>query len=336
MSLLFSPLTVGGLELKNRIVMSPMCMYSVYQEDGKVTPWHKVHYVSRATGQAGLIMTEAAAVLPIGRISKRDLGLWEDGQIAGLRELTELIHAEGAKAAIQLAHAGRKTTAADAGVSSSAVAFPGMPVPEALTAEGIGEVVEAFAAAARRSKEAGFDVVEIHGAHGYLLNQFLSPLINKREDEYGGSREARFLFLRRVVEAVKKEWSGPLFVRLSANEYNEKGNTAEDILYYAKELAGLGVHLIDCSSGGVVPADIKLFPGYQVPYAEAIRKGAGIATGAVGLITTGRQAEEILAKEQSDLIFIAREFLRDPYWPRTAAKELGAELTPPAQYQRGW
>jgi NADPH2 dehydrogenase len=335
-SLLFSPVTIGGVELKNRIVMSPMCMYSSHNQDGRVTPWHVAHYASRAAGQAGLIMVEATAVSPVGRISKRDLGLWNDAQIEGLRQITDLIHAEGAKSAIQLAHAGRKTLAAEAGQAPSAIAFPDMPEPVALTTEEIEEVIRAFSAAALRAKEAGFDIIELHAAHGYLLNQFLSPLSNLREDEYGGGIQGRFLLVQRVIEAVKQVWQGPLFVRISADEYHPQGNSKEDILYFVRKMTSLGVHLIDCSTGGVVPAAISPNPGYQVTYAEEIRKLAQVPTGAVGLITTGSQAEEILSKGQGDLIFIGRELLRDPYWPRTAAKELGVELKAPVQYERAW
>lgn len=336
MSLLFSPFTIGGLELKNRIVMSPMCMYSCEAEDGRITPWHQVHYVSRAVGQAGLIMVEATAVVPEGRISKRDLGLWEDSQIEGFRQLTEQIRAQGSRSAIQLAHAGRKSEAVPAGAAPSPVAFPGMPVPRALTLREIDGVVDAFISAARRAAAAGFDVIELHAAHGYLLNQFLSPLANQREDEYGGSREGRFLLLRRVVEGVRKVWDGPLFVRISADEYNSQGNTLDDMVYYVKELSSLGVHLADCSTGGVVPASIQPGPGYQVKYAAEIRSRTGMPTGAVGIITSGVQAEEILRQSQADLIFIGRALLKDPYWPRTAAAELGAELKPPVQYSRAW
>ncbi|RAV05463.1 NADPH dehydrogenase NamA [Paenibacillus sp. YN15] len=336
MSLLFSPAIVGGVELKNRIVMSPMCMYSVTAEDGVVTPWHITHYASRAVGQAGLIILEATAVLPEGRISPRDLGIWDDSQVPGLTELVAAIHSSGAKAGIQLGHAGRKTMAADKGVAPSPLPFPDMPVPEELTAEGIAGVIDAFAAAARRAVLAGFDVVELHAAHGYLLSEFLSPLANHRQDHYGGSRENRFALLRQVIEAVKQEKPGALFVRISAEEYAPGGNTREDILYFAREMKASGVDLIDTSTGGVVLADIRYYPGYQVPYAADIRKETGIATGAVGLITTGTQAEEILAAGQSDLIFIGRSFLRDPYWPRTAAVELGHNIQAPAQYERGW
>ncbi len=336
MSTLFSTAKIGGVELKNRIVMSPMCMYSVHKEDGIVTPWHVTHYVSRAVGLAGLILLESTAVLPEGRISVRDLGIWEDSQMPALTALVEAIHQAGSKAGIQLGHAGRKTTAAAKGVAPSPVAFPDMPVPEELTADGIAQVIAAFAAAAKRAVQAGFDVVELHAAHGYLLNEFLSPLTNHRQDQYGGSRENRFTLLRQVIEAVKREKPGALFVRISAEEYAQGGNTREDVLYFAREMKALGVDLIDTSTGGVVPADIRFYPGYQVPYAADIRKEAGIATGAVGLISTGGYAEEVLASDQADLIFIGRAFLRDPYWPRTAAAELGVSLQAPAPYERGW
>lgn len=336
MSLLFSPAVIGNVQLKNRIVMSPMCMYSVYEEDGAVTDWHHIHYASRAEGQAGLILLEATAVLPEGRISTRDLGIWDDRHVPGLAKLTGLIHAAGAKAGIQLAHAGRKSRAGKQGVAPSPLPFPEMPVPQELTREGIELVVEAFTAAARRAVLAGFDVLELHAAHGYLLNAFLSPLTNQRQDEYGGSAENRFLLLRRVIEAVRKEKPDALFVRISAEEYAPGGSTQEDILYFTREMKALGVDLIDTSTGGVVPAEIRFFPGYQVPYAARIRKEAGIPTGAVGLIESGTQAESILSAGDSDLIFIGRALLRDPYWPRTAAKELGYSLKPPVQYERGW
>lgn len=336
MSLLFSPITLGGLELKNRIVVSPMCMYSSFEENGRVTPWHQVHYGSRAAGQAGLVIVEATAVLPEGRISKQDLGLWEDSQVEGFRALNELLHAQGSKSGVQLAHAGRKSNAVGTGAAPSAIAFPGMPEPRALSLQEIDDVVAAFANAAVRAAEAGFDVIEIHAAHGYLLNQFLTPLANCREDAYGGDRSSRFLLLRRVITEVKKVWNGPLFVRISADEYNEQGNTMDDMIYYVNEMKSLGVHLIDCSTGGVVPAAIQPQPGYQVPYAAQIRQSTGLATGAVGLITSGTQAEDILAREAADLIFIGRPFLRDPYWPRTAALELGEVLKAPVQYERGW
>lgn len=336
MALLFSSFTIGKMQLKNRIVMSPMCMYSVMAEDGKVTDWHLVHYGSRAVGQAGLIILEATAVTPQGRISTRDLGIWEDGHVEGLRRIVDLVHGQDAKIGIQLAHAGRKARVPGPIIAPSEIPFEGMPVPNAMTLKQIEQVIEAFALGARRAKQAGFDVIEIHAAHGYLINQFLSPLSNKRTDEFGGSHRKRFELLRRVTEAVKQEWDGPLFVRLSVNEYHEEGNSVKDMVEYARMLKELGVDLIDCSSGGVVPANIQPEPGYQVPYSEMIRREVGIATGAVGLITGGPQAEQILQDNKADLIFIGRAFLSDPYWPRSAANVLGVRLLPPKQYERGW
>lgn len=333
---LFSPYTIGNITLKNRIVMSPMCMYSVTAKDGKVNNWHYTHYTSRAVGQAGLIIVEASAVTPGGRISYQDVGIWEDAQIANLQHLTALVHEQGAHIGIQLAHAGRKAGLDEAPVAPSAIAFEGMALPTALTTEEIAAIVAAFRQGARRAKEAGFDVIEIHGAHGYLINEFLSPLSNLRSDTYGGSRDNRYRFLQEIIDAIKTEWSGPLFCRISANEYAEGGNTLEDFVYYAQRMKQQGIDLVDCSSGGVVATPIRPYPGYQVPAGDTIRKEAGIATGAVGLITNGVQAEEILSNKRADLIFLARALLRDPYWPRTAAAELGVTLTPPEQYARGW
>ncbi|MEH7883041.1 NADPH dehydrogenase NamA [Bacillus sp. JJ1609] len=334
---LFSPYEMKGLTLKNRIVMAPMCMYSCEKEDGIVTDWHVTHYTSRAVGQVGLIILEATAVTPQGRISHQDLGIWSDEHVAGLARLTEQIKQNGAAAGIQLAHAGRKAALRDEIIAPSALAFDeNYKEPKAMTVEEIKETVEAFKLAAERAKSAGFDVIEIHAAHGYLINQFLSPLTNKREDEYGGSPENRFRFLREVLEAVKTIWDGPLLVRVSACDYHDDGLTVEDYVTMGAWMKDLGVNLIDVSSGAVVPARINVYPGYQVKLAEKIKHGADVATGAVGLITTGIQAEEILQNDRADLIFIARELLRDPYWPRTAAKELGTSIEPPKQYSRGW
>jgi NADPH2 dehydrogenase len=334
---LFSPYEVKGLTLKNRVVMAPMCMYSCEKEDGIVTDWHMSHYVSRAVGQVGLIILEATAVTPQGRISHQDLGIWSDEHIPGLTRLTQQIKQNGAAAGIQIAHAGRKAALRDEIIAPSALAFDeNYKEPKAMTAEDISETVESFRLAAERANRAGFDVIEIHAAHGYLINQFLSPLTNKREDEYGGSTENRFRFLREVINAVKTVWDKPLFVRVSANDYAENGLTIDDYMAMGAWMKDLGIDLIDVSSGAVVPARIQVFPGYQVTYAEKIRHSAGIATGAVGLITSGIQAEEILQNDRADLIFIARELLRDPYWPRTAAKELGTSFEPPKQYSRGW
>lgn len=334
---LFSPFTIKDVTLKNRIVMSPMCMYSSHNQDGKVEDWHYTHYVSRAVGQVGLIMVEATAVTPQGRISPYDLGIWSDEHIPGLKKLVEMIKSHGAKTAIQIAHAGRKATVDGEIVAPSAIAFnEKMKTPKELSVAEIKETVKAFQDGVNRAKEAGFDIIELHGAHGYLINEFLSPLSNQRTDEYGGSFENRYRFLQEVIEAVKEVWDGPLLVRVSANDYAEGGLTAEDYVEYAKLMKAQGVDLIDVSSGAVVPAKIDVYPGYQVGYCEKIRHSANIATGAVGLITTGIQAEEIVRNERADLVFLARELLRDPYWPRTAAKELGEEIESPIQYERGW
>ncbi|MTH52302.1 NADPH dehydrogenase NamA [Bacillus mangrovi] len=334
---LFEPYRIKDVELKNRIVMSPMCMYSSMDEDGKLTPFHFTHYISRAAGQTGLIMLEASAVTPQGRISPQDLGIWSDEHTPELARLVKEIKSYGSAAAIQLAHAGRKAVLEEEIASSSALAFnDNSKRPVAMTIEKIQETIQAFRDGARRSREAGFDIIEIHGAHGYLINQFLSPLSNHRDDEYGGSAENRYRFLKEVIDAVKTEWSGPLFVRVSATDYHPEGLTPDDHVLFAKWMKEQGVDLIDVSSGALVPADIPVYPGYQVPFADKIRREAGIATGAVGMITHGLQAEEILRSERADLIFVARELLRDPYWPRTAASQLGTSIEPPVQYERGW
>jgi NADPH2 dehydrogenase len=335
--MLFSSIRMKQMELKNRIVMSPMCMYSCMAQDGKVTNWHKTHYVSRAVGGVGLVILEATAVTPQGRISAEDLGIWSDEHIGGLKELVSLIHEQGAKAGIQLAHAGRKATVDGPIIAPSPLPFSDkMKTPQEMTPDQIAATIDAFVQAAGRAKEAGFDCIELHAAHGYLINEFLSPLTNKRDDEYGGDAERRYRFLREIINGVKKVWQGPLFVRISANDYHPEGNTVETYISYASLMKEQGVDLIDCSSGGVVPVPVETYPGYQVPYAAAIRSSAGIATGAVGLITSGIQAEDILRSGRADLILLARALLRDPYWPRTAAKELGYSIQAPRQYERAW
>ncbi|MGM8214045.1 NADPH dehydrogenase NamA [Bacillaceae bacterium W0354] len=334
---LFEPITIKDLTLKNRIVMSPMCMYSCEKQDGKVTPFHITHYESRAIGQTGLIIVEASAILPEGRISPEDLGIWSDQQIEGLKTLTSRVHTHGAKIGIQLAHAGRKAVLDQDIFAPSSIPFNDiMKKPTEMSNEKINETIQAYQDAARRAKDSQFDLIEIHAAHGYLINEFLSPLTNQRQDEYGGSRENRYRFLSQVIDAVKEVWHGPLFVRISAAEYHEQGNTIDDMIYFAKEMKKQGIDLIDCSSGGVVPAKINPFPGYQVTFAEAIKYEADLPTGAVGLITTGIQAEEILQNNRADLIFVARALLRNPYWPKQAADELNYELEAPKQYTRGW
>ncbi|MFI8685293.1 NADPH dehydrogenase NamA [Rossellomorea sp. NPDC077527] len=334
---LFEPYMLKNVELKNRIVMAPMCMYSSHNEDGKVENWHRTHYTSRAVGGVGLIIQEATAVTPQGRISPQDLGIWDDEHIEGLKELVDLMKEQGAKTGIQLAHAGRKAVLEGDILAPSALPFNDeMKTPVEMSANDIEETVTSFIKGAVRAKKAGFDVIEIHGAHGYLINEFLSPLSNKRTDEYGGSAENRYRFLRKIIDGIQQVWDGPLLVRVSAKDYNDEGLDVEDYVVFAKWMKEQGVDLIDVSSGALVPARIPVFPGYQVKLAETIKNGAGIDTGAVGLITTGIQAEEILQNERADLVLLARELLRDPYWPRTAAKELGVEIEAPKQYERGW
>jgi NADPH2 dehydrogenase len=317
--------------------MAPMCMYSSDTEDGKVADWHYTHYVSRAVGQVGLIILEATAVTAQGRISPQDLGIWSDDHIEGLARLVEKMKQYGAATGIQIAHAGRKAVIEGDIIAPSAIPFNDkMKTPLEMSTADISETIKAFKTGAERAKKAGFDVIEIHAAHGYLINEFLSPLTNKRTDEYGGTTDNRYRFLREVIEAVKTVWDGPLLVRVSAHDYHEDGLLPSDYVNYCRYMKEQGVDLVDVSSGAVVPAAIHAYPGYQVKFSEEIREGAEIPTGAVGLITSGIQAEEILQNDRADLIFVARELLRDPYWPRTAAKELGVEIETPKQYERGW
>lgn len=337
MAKLFEPFTIRNTTFKNRIIMAPMCMYSSLNEDGMIEDWHKIHYSTRAVGQVGLIIVEATAVQPAGRISAQDLGIWNDDHVEGLAEAVSLMQQHGAKTGIQLAHAGRKATVDGDIYAPSAIAFSdSYRTPVEMTVEDIKETVQAFKAGAVRAKKAGFDVIELHAAHGYLINEFLSPLSNKRTDTYGSSAENRYRLLREVIDEVKTVWEGPLFVRISAHDYADGGMTADSYVEMAQWMKEQGVDLIDVSSGAVVPAPIDVFPGYQVPFSETIKAGADIATGAVGLITTGIQAEEILKNERADVVLLARELLRDPYWAYTAAKELGVEIEAPKQYERGW
>ncbi len=351
MSLLFSPIQIKNISLKNRIVVSPMCEYSA--TDGFPNNWHLVHLGSRAVGGAGLVIFEATGVSPEGRISVGDLGIWKDEHIEKFKEIVDFIHANGAVAGIQLAHAGRKAsfdipwenplqlTPENGGwdtVSASAEVFnPTDKTPIALDLKGIEKVKSDFKSATVRAMKAGFKVIEIHAAHGYLLHQFLSPISNKRNDEYGGSFENRVRLLMETVESVKEVWpqENPLFVRISATDWAEGGWNLNESILLSALLKEKGVDLIDTSSGGLTLAQqIPLKPGYQVEFAAAIKKEVSIATGAVGLITNAQQAEEILKKEEADLIFLAREFLRDPYFPLHAAFELGDEVKWPPQYER--
>jgi 2,4-dienoyl-CoA reductase-like NADH-dependent reductase (Old Yellow Enzyme family) len=352
MSRLFEPYTIKSITFRNRIFVSPMCQYS--SENGMPNDWHLVHLGSRAVGGAGLVIVEASGVSPEGRITDWDSGIWSDAHADAFRPIVEFVHAQGAIAGIQIAHAGRKASTAQPWNGGAAITdgphawtplapspIPfrdGDPVPHALTSEGIEEVVEQFVRAARLSLHAGFKVLEIHAAHGYLLHEFLSPLCNTRDDEYGGSLENRMRLVLRITREVRAVWPDelPLFVRISASDWAEGGWDIEQSIELAKQLRELGVDLIDCSSGGAVPfAKIQIGPGYQVPFARAIRERANIATGAVGLITSAQQAEEILREGSADAVLLARQLLRDPYFPLHAARELGVEVEWPVQYGRG-
>ncbi|MFI9275426.1 NADH:flavin oxidoreductase/NADH oxidase [Kitasatospora sp. NPDC052896] len=361
MSALFEPITLRELTIPNRVWMAPMCMYSAAgegPETGVATDFHLTHLASRAAGGTGLVIVEATAVLPGGRISPQDLGLWNDRQQQALTRVTEAIRSYGSVPAIQLAHAGRKASTAgrrgggaplepDAGgwrtVGPSPLAFEGYPEPDALSTTEIAEIVQAFADAARRALAAGFQAVEVHGAHGYLVHSFLSPAANHRTDEYGGSFENRIRFALEVVAAVRAVWPAelPVLFRTSATDWltedaeeERDGWTGEDTVRLAKELQAAGVDLLDVSTGGLTAgARIPVAPDYQVPFAAQVRAATGLPTGAVGLITQPEQAEAILAAGQADVILLGRELLRTPYWPQYAARTLGAERRWPVQYR---
>lgn len=349
--MLFDPITIKDITLKNRITVSPMCQYS--SVDGFANDWHFVHLGTRAVGGAALVMTEATAVEARGRISASDLGIWKDEHIEYLSRISRFVHEQGAAPGMQLAHAGRKASTQvpwqghgmvsgkDGGwpvLAPSDIPFAAnYPSPEAMTKEQIAQTVAAFAAAARRAREAGMDVIEIHAAHGYLLHEFLSPLSNRRGDEYGGVFKNRIRMVLEVVRAVRGVWPErlPLFVRISATDWVENGWDVEQSIELARAIRGEGVDLIDCSSGGnIADAKIPLGPGYQTGFAALIRKRAAIATSAVGMITSAQQADHILRTGQADLVTLARQLLRDPYWPLRAAAELKAEAEWPDQYLR--
>lgn len=348
---LFNPLPIRSLTLRHRILVSPMCQYS--STDGFASDWHLVHLGSRAVGGAAVVFTEATAVQPEGRISPQDLGIWKDDHIAALARITRFLREQKSIPGIQLAHAGRKGSTirpwggngklatSDGGwipVGPSSIAFdPSYATPAALDESGIRNIVQAFAAAARRALDAGFQIVEIHSAHGYLLHEFLSPLSNQRTDSYGGSFENRTRLLREVVEAVRKVWPEnlPVFVRISATDWVDGGWDLPQSIELSRLLGPLGVDLVDCSSGGLVPyAKIPVGPCYQVPFAEAVRRDAKILTGAVGMINTARQAESIIREGKADVVLLAREFLRDPYFPLHASAEPGHGASWPVQYLR--
>ena len=352
MAHLFDSLVIRDLKLANRVFVSPMCQYS--STDGHANDWHFVHLGSRAVGGAGLVLTEATAVLAEGRISPQDLGIWSDDHIEPLARIVDFIHEQGSVAGMQLAHAGRKASTyrpweghgtvpeTEGGwnkvLAPSAVAFADhYPLPQAASKQEIQGIVAAFGEAARRACEAGFRVVEIHAAHGYLIHEFLSPLSNQRSDAYGGSFENRTRILREIVAAVRRSWpeGAPVFVRISATEWVDGGWDIQQSIELARQVKELGVGLIDCSSGGnVAQAKIPVGPGYQTAFAERIRRESGVLTGALGMITSSVQAEHILATGQADAVIIAREMLRDPYWPLRAARELGQSISWPVQYLR--
>jgi 2,4-dienoyl-CoA reductase-like NADH-dependent reductase (Old Yellow Enzyme family) len=348
---LFDPITFRGLTLPHRLIVSPMCQYS--SVDGLASDWHLVHLGSRAAGGAALVFTEATAVTDEGRISPQDLGIWSEDHIAGLQRIAAFLHSQGSAAGIQLAHAGRKASTfapwfgdgavpQDQGawepVAPTAHGFSdNYPTPRALTVPEIREIVDAFEAAARRALDAEFDVVEIHAAHGYLIHEFLSPLVNDRTDEYGGSFDNRVRLCLDIADAVRRAWPDrlPVFVRISSTDWVDGGWDIEQSVELACRLRDRGIDLIDCSSGGAVKgAQIPVGPGYQVPFAERIKKEAGIATGAVGMIATPQQADAIIAAGQADCVLMARQFLRDPYFPMHAAQEIGVPFAWPVQYSR--
>ena len=351
MSHLFDPLTLRSLTLANRIVVSPMCQYS--SVDGFSNDWHFVHLGTRAAGGAALVMTEASAVTADGRISPQDLGIYDDRHVEGLARCVRFIHGQKTLAGTQIAHAGRKASTArpwDGGgavppeqggwppVGPTAEPFAdNYPTPRPATVADIAAIVDAFRGAARRALDAGFDVVEIHAAHGYLIHEFLSPLVNTRTDAYGGSYDNRVRLCLEIVDAVRGAWPErlPLFVRISATDWKDGGWDLDQAVELARRLRAHGVDLVDCSSGGAVhDQQIAVGPGYQVPFADRIRRDAGVPTGAVGLITRAEQADAIISHGQADVVLLARELLRDPYWPLHAADQLGHKAPWPPQYLR--
>lgn len=338
MSKLFSSFKIKNLEFKNRIVMAPMCMYTA-DKDAKAKEWHKIHYATRAMGGVGLIIQEATGVESRGRISDRDLGIWDDCHVDGLKEIVDVCKSYGTVMGIQLGHAGRKCEIKNEEIiAPSAIAFnEDYKTPREMTKEDIKVVVEAFKSAAARCVEIGYDIIEIHGAHGYLINEFLSPLTNKRTDEYGGSLENRARFLKEVIMVVREVWSEEkaLILRVSAEDYIAEGNHPEDIAKIINMVKEFGVDIIDVSSGGVAPAPIHSYHGYQTKLAEIIKDKTDLPVMAGGLIVSAHMAEEVLQNNRADMIFLARVLLRNPYWPLQADGELDNEVTWPVQYERG-
>jgi len=335
---LFSATTIQSTTFPNRIVMSPMCQYSA-GDDGKVNNWHRIHYGSRAVGKVGFIIVEATAVEARGRITNKDLGIWNHEHVTGLKELVEFGHQHGSVMGIQLAHAGRKAEIKESTevIAPSALPFDEKSVtPNEMSEEMINEVITAFAEGAKRANEAGFDVIELHGAHGYLIHQFLSPISNQRTDQYGGTRENRVRFLQEILTEVRKVWSNdkPIFLRVSGTEYIEGGIDINEMVEILKLVIPFGVDVVDVSSGGIAPTTINVGVGYQVPLAEKIKQVLGIPTIAVGMITEPEQAEEIIFNDRADFVALGRELLRKPYWPLHAATKLRVDIEWPVPYGR--
>ncbi len=338
MAKLFSEFKLKDMTLKNRIVMAPMCMYTA-DNDGNPNHWHYTHYTSRAVGGTGLIILEATGVESRGRITDKDIGIWKDDHVEALKRIVDGCHSNGAKVGIQLGHAGRKSEVlSEDSIAPSAIAFSEYyRTPIEMTKDDIDIVVMAFKEGARRANQAGFDTIEIHGAHGYLINQFLSPLTNQRTDKYGGDEAGRALFLKEILQAVQAVWpkEKPIILRVSAEEFSEDGNHASDLASIINGLKDDGIDLVNVSTGGLINAGTNTYPGYQVKSAEIIREQTKLAVIAGGLITSPLMAEEILQNERADFVFLGRELLRNPYWPLQAAKELGEDIQWPVQYERG-
>ncbi|HCX03661.1 MAG TPA: NADPH dehydrogenase NamA [Clostridiales bacterium] len=334
---IFEKIEIKNLKLKNRIVMPPMCMYTA-EEDGFVTPWHVNHYTTRAVGGVGLIMVEATAVEPSGRISANDLGIWSEDHIEGLKKIVDSVHQNGGKIGIQLAHAGRKSDSLkDEIYGPSPIRFnDDYRLPKEMTVEDIKRVKNNFKEAAARAEKAGFDLIEIHGAHGYLINEFISPLTNKREDEYGGSLENRSRFLKEILEEVVQVWpkEKPITLRVSSLEYSEKGNTSEDIADIINHVKESGVDIVNVSSGGVIYTKINPYPGYQIEPARIIKEKTNLPVMAGGLVTDWQLAEEIIKNKRGDMVYMGRKLLRDPYFVINASHQLGIDYPWPKQYER--
>ena len=338
MSKLFSSFKIKDMELKNRIVMSPMCMDSCYNKDGLASTWHFIHYSTRAIGGVGLIIIESTGIEPGGRITDKDLGIWSKDHVKYLSKIVNECHKYGAKMGIQINHAGRKSeTLSYPIIAPSPIAFnENYRLPNEMTKEDIINTINLFKTAAQKALTAGFDLLELHGAHGYLIGQFLSPLTNKRKDEYGGTRENRVRFLREIIQAVKTVWpeTKPIQLRVSAEDYVEGGNSAEETAALINLIKATGIDIVNVSSGGTVPARISTYPGYQICYSEVIKAHCNIPTIAGGLITSPLMAEEILNNKRSDLVYLGRELLRNPYWAFSAANQLEEIIEWPIQYQR--